>query len=234
MKRAHLGGTYALGGDLTVTRMGYGAMQLAGPMAFGPPADRAAAIAILRDAVELGITHIDTSDYYGPHATNQIIREALEPYPAGLHIVTKVGFARDGDGGWVPAATPGQLRQAVEDNLANLGLSRLDVVNYRAGGPQEQVSVPVGVLAGLREEGLIRHIGLSTVTAAQVAQAAAVAPVTCVQNMYNVGNRQDDGLIDDLAARGIAYVPYFPIGGGFAPIKSAVLGDVAARLGATP
>ncbi|MDX6741188.1 oxidoreductase [Actinocorallia sp. A-T 12471] len=225
--------TYLLGGDLTVTRMGYGAMQLTGPMAFGPPADRAAAVAVLREAVALGITHIDTSDYYGPHVTNEIIREALHPYPADLHIVTKVGFARDAKGGWPQAAEPDQLRQAVRDNLDRLGLDRLDVVNLRVGGPEESVAVTFGVLAELRERGLIRHLGLSTVTAAQIAEAQEIAPVACVQNMYNIAHRADDALIDSLAEQGIAYVPYFPLG-GFNPVQSKILDGVAERLGATP
>ncbi|GJF33698.1 oxidoreductase [Kitasatospora sp. NE20-6] len=227
------GGTYVLGGDLTVTRMGYGAMQLTGPGAFGPPADRAAAVAVVREAVELGITHIDTSDYYGPHVTNGILREALHPYPGDLHIVTKVGFARDETGGWPQAAEPAQLRQAVQDNLTNLGLDALDVVNLRMGGPDESVAKPLTVLAELQQQGLIRHLGLSTVTAGQVAEARAIAPVVCVQNMYNIANRGDDALIDDLAEQGIAYVPYFPLG-GFSPVQSGVLDDVAARLGSTP
>ena len=193
-----------------------------------------AAIAVVRAAVALGINHIDTSDYYGPHVTNQILREALSPYPADLHIVTKVGFARDENGGWAKAAEPDQLRRAVEDNLANLGRSQLDVVNYRAGGPQEPVAGSIAVLAGLQEQGLIRHLGLSTVTAGQIAEAQSVAPIVCVQNMFNIANRGDEVLIDDLAAQGIAYVPYFPIGGGFAPIQSAALDDLAARLGTTP
>ncbi|MDL4818588.1 oxidoreductase [Actinomadura opuntiae] len=227
------GGTYLLGGDLTVTRMGYGAMQLTGPRAFGPPADRAAAVAVVREAVKLGITHIDTSDYYGPHVTNEIIREALHPYPKNLHIVTKVGFARDETGGWPQAAESDQLRQAVHDNLTRLGLTCLDVVNLRMGGPGEPVTKPFTVLAELQQQGLIRHLGLSTVTADQIAEARAIAPVVCVQNMYNIANRDDDDLIDILAEQQIAYVPYFPLG-GFTPVQSAILDDVAARLGATP
>ncbi|MGW5639331.1 oxidoreductase [Streptomyces sp. NPDC003832] len=233
MPNSLAGGTYLLGGDLTVTRMGYGAMQLTGPMAFGPPADRAAAIAVVREAVALGITHIDTSDYYGPYVTNEILREALHPYPRDLHIVTKVGFARDEKGGWPQAAEPDQLRRAVEDNLTRLGLDALDVVNLRVGGPGESVTTPFGVLAELREQGLIRHLGLSTVTAEQVAEARSIAPVVCVQNLYNIANRGDDDLIDSLAGQGIAYVPYFPLG-GFSPVQSGVLDDVAKRLGSTP
>ncbi|MEV0845967.1 oxidoreductase [Streptomyces sp. NPDC049954] len=227
------GGTYVLGGDLTVTRMGYGAMQLTGKAAFGPPADRAAALAVLREALALGITHIDTSDYYGPHVTNEIVREALHPYPEHLHIVTKVGFLRDERGGWPQAAEPGQLRQAVRDNLSRLGLASLDVVNLRMGGPKEPVAERFSVLAELQRQGLIRHLGLSTVTAEQIAEAQTIAPVVCVQNMYNIAGRADDALIDSLAEQGIAYVPYFPLG-GFNPVQSAVLDEVATRLGTTP
>ncbi|HEX4009911.1 MAG TPA: aldo/keto reductase family oxidoreductase [Solirubrobacteraceae bacterium] len=231
------GGTFALAEDLTVTRIGYGAMQLAGPHVFGPPADRDGAIAVLREAVELGITHIDTSDYYGPHVTNQIIREALHPYPDGLRIVTKVGARRDADGGWPQALSRDELRQAVHDNLTNLGLDVLDGVNLRVGGldrPEPgSLAEPFSVLAELQQEGLIRHLGVSTVSAEQVAEAQSIAPVVCVQNFYNVANRDDDDLIDSLAAQGIAYVPYFPLG-GFSPLQSGELDAVAARLGATP
>ena len=231
------GGTFDLAGDLTVTRVGYGAMQLAGPHVFGPPADRAAAVAVLREAADLGITHIDTSDFYGPHVTNEIIREALHPYPDDLHIVTKVGARRDAEGGWPKALAPGQLREAVHDNLKNLGLDVLDVVNLRVGGfdrPEPgSVAEPFGVLAELQREGLIRHLGLSTVSAEQVAEAQAIAPVACVQNFYNVANRADDALIDSLAGAGIAYVPYFPLG-GFSPLQSDTLDTVAIRLGAKP
>jgi pyridoxine 4-dehydrogenase len=231
------GGTFTLAGDLTVTRMGYGAMQLAGPHVFGPPADRGAAVAVLREAVDLGITHIDTADFYGPYVTNEIIREALHPYPDDLHIVTKVGALRDASGGWAPARSPDQLRQAVHDNLRRLGLDVLDVVNLRVGGldrPEPgSVAGPFGVLAELRQQGLIRHLGLSTVTAGQVAEAQAIAPVACVQNFYNIASRADDDLIDALAAAGIAYVPYFPLG-GFSPLQSGTLASVAARLGSTP
>jgi aryl-alcohol dehydrogenase-like predicted oxidoreductase len=222
---------------LTVTRMGYGAMQLAGPHVFGPPADRNAAIAVLREVVELGITHIDTSDFYGPHITNQIIKEALHPYPDSLHIVTKVGALRDAEGGWPPALAPGQLRQAVYDNLSNLGLDALDVVNLRVGGVNSptpgSVAEPFTVLAQLQQEGLIKHLGISNVTAGQIAEAQAIAPVVCVQNFYNLAHREDDALIDSLAAQGIAYVPYFPLG-GFSPLQSGTLESVATRLGATP
>ncbi|WP_129783239.1 oxidoreductase [Promicromonospora panici] len=231
------GGTYPLADDLTVNRVGYGAMQLAGPHVFGPPADRAAAVAVLREAVALGVTHIDTADFYGPHVTNQIIRETLHPYPANLHIVTKVGSVRDADGGWVPQREPDQLRRQVEQNLEHLGLDRLDVVNLRVGGfdrPEPgSLARPFTALAELRQEGLIAHLGVSTVTAEQVAEAQAIAPVVTVQNFYNIANRQDDALIDALAEQGIAYVPYFPLG-GFSPLQSAELNAVAARLDSTP
>jgi aryl-alcohol dehydrogenase-like predicted oxidoreductase len=231
------GGTYPLAGDLTVTRMGYGAMQLAGPHVFGPPADRDAAVAVLREAVDLGITHIDTSDFYGPHVTNEIITEALHPYPEDLHIVTKVGSVRDDEGGWNKALAPEQLRQAVHDNLDHLGLDTLDVVNLRVGGfdrPEPgSIAEPFAALAQLQREGLIRHLGLSTVTAEQIAEAESIAPVVCVQNFYNIANRADDPLIDSLAARGIAYVPYFPLG-GFTPLQSGTLNAVADRLDAAP
>jgi pyridoxine 4-dehydrogenase len=226
-----------MGGDLTVTRMGYGAMQLAGPHVFGPPADHDAAVAVLRETVELGITHIDTSDYYGPYVTNEIIREALHPYPYGLHIVTKVGALRDAEGGWPQALAPEQLRQAVHDNLDRLGLDAMDVVNLRVGGFDRPVhgsiAGPFTVLAQLQQEGLIRHLGISTVSAGQIAEAQSIAPVVCVQNFYNLAHRDDDGLIDSLAAQGIAYVPYFPLG-GFTPLQSGELDAVATRLGATP
>jgi pyridoxine 4-dehydrogenase len=231
------GGTFTMADDLTVTRMGYGAMQLAGPGVFGPPKDRDEAIAVLREAVELGITHIDTSDFYGPHVTNQIIREALHPYPVKLHIVTKVGALRDAEGGWPTALAPEQLRQAVHDNLKNLGLDVLDVVNLRVGGfssPEPgSIAEPFSVLAQLQKEGLIKHLGLSTVNAEQVTEAQSIAPVVCVQNLYNIANRSDDDLIDSLATQGIAYVPYFPLG-GFTPLQSDTLTRVAERLGATP
>jgi pyridoxine 4-dehydrogenase len=223
--------------DLTVTRMGYGAMQLAGPHVFGPPADRQAAVAVLREVVDAGITHIDTSDFYGPYVTNEIIREALHPYPDELHLVTKVGALRDDEGGWPPARSPEQLRQAVHDNLDHLGLEALDVVNLRVGDfdapAPGSLAEPFGVLAELRTEGLIRHLGVSTVSADQIAEAQAIAPVVCVQNFYNIANRGDDGLVDILAAQGIAYVPYFPLG-GFTPLQSDTLAAVAARVGSTP
>jgi pyridoxine 4-dehydrogenase len=228
------GGTFTMG-DLTVTRMGYGAMQLAGPGVFGPPADRDAAVAVLREAVELGITHIDTSGYYGPRVTNQIIREALSPYPEDLRIVTKVGAARDANGGWPEAQAPGQLRAQVEENLRDLGLDAMDVVNLRnpgQRGPQPgSIAGPFTALAELRQEGLIRHLGLSNATAGQIAEARSIAPVACVQNHYNLANRGDDDLIGSLAAQGIAYVPFFPLG-GFHPLQSGTLDAVAERLGA--
>lgn len=231
------GGTFALGGDMTVSRFGYGAMQLAGPHVFGPPADRDAAIAVLREVIALGITHIDTSDYYGPFVTNEIIREALHPYPASLHIVTKVGARRDADGGWPPALEPDDLRRAVDENLERLGLDAIDVVNLRVGDfdtPRPgSLAEPFGVLAELQQRGLIRHLGVSTVTAEQIAEAQSIAPVACVQNFYNIAHRVDDELVDSLAEQGIAYVPYFPLG-GFSPLQSDALNAVAARLGATP
>jgi len=231
------GGTFRMAEGLTVTRMGYGAMQLAGPGVFGPPADRDAAVAVLRQVVELGITHIDTSDYYGPHVTNQIIKEALHPYPDDLHIVTKVGALRDAEGGWPQALAPEQLRQAVHDNLNNLGLDALDVVNLRVGGFQTpeagSLAEPFSALAQLQQEGLIRHLGVSTVSAEQIAEAQSIAQIVCVQNFYNIANRADDALVDALAAQGIAYVPFFPIG-GFSPLQSDTLEEVANGLHATP
>ena len=231
------GGTFTMAEDLTVTRMGYGAMQLAGPHVFGPPADRDGAVAVLREAVELGITHIDTSDYYGPHVTNQIIREALHPYPDSLHIITKVGARRDAEGGWPQARSPQELRQAVRDNLDNLGLDVLGVVNLRVGGldsPEPgSLAEPFTALAELQQDGLIKHLGVSTVSREQVAEAQSIAPVVCVQNFYNVAHRDDDDLIDHLADQGIAYVPYFPLG-GFSPLQSDELASVATRLQTTP
>lgn len=231
------GGTFTMGEDLTVTRMGYGAMQLAGPHVFGPPADRAAAVAVLHEAMALGITHVDTSDYYGPYVTNEIIKEALYPYPDSLHIVTKVGALRDAQGGWPQALAPAQLRQAVHDNLDRLGLDALDVVNLRVGGfaspTPESIAEPFAALVQLQQEGLIRYLGLSTVSADQIVEAQSIAPIVCVQNFYNVAHRVDDELIDSLAVQGIAYVPYFPLG-GFTPLQSEVLESVASRLGATP
>ncbi len=231
------GGTFAMADDLRVTRLGYGAMQLAGPHVFGPPADPDAALAVLREAVGLGITHIDTADFYGPQVTNQLIKEALHPYPDELRIVTKVGATRDAEGGWPRARSPEQLRAQVHDNLRHLGLDVLDVVNLRVGGldsPEPgSIAEPFGALADMQREGLIRHLGLSTVNAEQVAEAQAIAPVACIQNFYNIANRRDDELIDALADQAIAYVPYFPLG-GFSPLQSDTLEAVAARLEATP
>ena len=231
------GGTFTMAEDLTVTRMGYGAMQLAGPNVFGPPADRDAAVAVLREATALDITHIDTSDYYGPYITNQIIKEALHPYPDDLHIVTKVGALRDDRGRWSQALAPSQLRQAIHDNLDHLGLDVLDAVNLRVGGfdsPEPgSIAEPFTTLAEMQQEGLIKHLGLSTVTAEQIEQAQSIAPIVCVQNFYNMANRIDDALIDHLAKQGIAYVPYFPLG-GFSPIQSDELASVARSLNATP
>jgi pyridoxine 4-dehydrogenase len=230
------GGTYRVG-DLELTRVGYGAMQLAGPHVFGPPKDRDGAIAVLRAVVDLGINHIDTSDYYGPYVTNEIIREALSPYPDDLHIVTKVGARRDEQGGWPPARTPAELRQQVHDNLERLGLDAMDVVNLRLGGfdaPEPgSLAEQFEALAELQQQGLIRHLGLSTVTAEQIAEAQTIAPVACVQNLYNLARRDDDALIDSLAEQGIAYVPYFPLG-GFSPLQSEELESVAKRLDSTP
>jgi pyridoxine 4-dehydrogenase len=229
--------TFTMAPELTVNRMGYGAMQLAGPHVFGPPADRNAAIAVLREAIELGINHIDTADFYGPHVTNQIIKEALHPYPEDLHIVTKVGAVRDADGGWPQARSPRELREQVHDNLRNLGVDVLDVVNMRVGGfdrPEPgSVTESFGALAEMRKEGLIKHLGISTASAEQIAEAQSIAPVVCVQNMYNVAHRADDDLVDALVKQGIAYVPYFPLG-GFTQLQSGRLDTVAARLGTSP
>jgi len=223
--------------DIHFNRIGYGAMQLAGPHVFGPPKDRAAAVAVLRAAIELGINHIDTSDFYGPHITNQIIREALHPYPDGLTLVTKIGFKRGADGSWLPAGSSDALRAAVHDNLRNLGLERLDVVNLRAPGLEgpdgSSIGEALGTLVRLQEEGLVRHIGLSNVDAQQLAEGQQMAQIVCVQNHYNLAHRSDDAMIDALAAQGIAYVPFFPLG-GFSPLQSAAMSDVAARLNATP
>ncbi|MGV1947265.1 MULTISPECIES: aldo/keto reductase family oxidoreductase [unclassified Agrobacterium] len=230
-------GTFTLG-DHTVRRLGYGAMQLAGKGVFGPPSDRAEAIAVLREAVESGVNHIDTSDFYGPHVTNEIIREALHPYDNDLVIVTKVGAGRGADASWYPAFAREELTQAVHDNLRNLGVDVLDVVNLRAmfdvHGPAEgSLDEPLEVLAGLKQQGLIRHIGLSNVTAKQIEDAGKITDIACVQNQYNLAHRQDETLIDTLASRGVAYVPFFPLG-GFSPLQSSTLSDVAARLNATP
>jgi pyridoxine 4-dehydrogenase len=234
------GGTFTMAEGLTVSRVGFGAMQLAGPGVFGPPRDHDEAIAVLREAVALGITHIDTSDYYGPRVTNLLIKEALYPYPESLHIITKVGAYRDFRGGWLHSQRPEQLRQAIHDNLINLGLDAIDVVNLRMGGGSDghsavddSLAEPFEELALLRQEGLIKHLGVSTVSAQQIAEAQAIAPVVCVQNHYNVAHRGDDDIIDLLAAQGIAYVPYFPLG-GFSPLQSDTLNSVAARIGATP
>jgi aryl-alcohol dehydrogenase-like predicted oxidoreductase len=227
------GGTFALG-DLTVTRVGYGAMQLAGPQVFGPPADHDGALAVLREVLALGINHIDTSDYYGPHVTNRLIKEALHPYPEDLVIVSKVGGRRDDEGNWLPAQTPAELRQGVLDNLENLGVDAMDVVNLRImDADGTSIAERMEAMAELQRDGLVRHIGLSTVSAAQVAEALAVAPIVCVQNMYNVAHREDDELIESLAEQGIAYVPYFPLG-GFTPLQSSALSAVADRLDASP
>jgi pyridoxine 4-dehydrogenase len=230
-------GTFTLG-DRSVRRMGYGAMQLAGPGAFGPPKDRKAALAVLRGAVAAGVNHIDTSDYYGPHITNQVMREALHPYPDDLVIVTKIGASRGKDGSWIPAQTPAALARGVHDNLRNLGVDALDLVNLRIvdgmHGPAEgSIGERFIALAELQQQGLIRHLGLSNVTAAQIAEAQRIAPVVCVQNHYNLVHRADDTLIDRLAEQRIAYVPFFPMG-GFNQIESAALSDVARRVGASP
>jgi pyridoxine 4-dehydrogenase len=229
--------TFALAGR-PVSRMGYGAMQLAGPGVFGPPKDRDAAIAVLREAVASGVNHIDTSDFYGPHITNQIIREALHPYPDELVLVTKVGASRGEEGSWIPALEPEDIKRGVHDNLRNLGVDVLDVVNARIFGnvhtPAEgSIEKQVAALAELQHQGLVQHIGLSNVTSAQVAEAQGIAEIVCVQNQYNLVQREDDALIDELASKGIAYVPFFPLG-GFTPIQSSVLSKVAKRIGATP
>jgi pyridoxine 4-dehydrogenase len=229
-------GAFALG-ERTVNRMGYGAMQLAGPGVFGPPKDHDVALAVLREAVASGVNHIDTSDFYGPHVTNQLIREALHPYPDDLVIVTKVGAVRGADASWNPAQKPAELTSAVHDNLRNLGVEALDVVNMRVTGqmhgPSEgSIEPQVTALADLQRQGLIRQIGLSNVTSAQLDQARGIAEIVCVQNLYNIANRSDDALIDKLSGLGIAYAPFFPLG-GFAPLQSAALSDVAARLGVT-
>jgi len=225
-------------GDRLVKRLGYGAMQLAGPGVFGPPKDRAAAVAVLREAIASGVNHVDTSDFYGPHVTNQVIREALHPYPDDLVIVTKIGAQRGEDASWIPAFSRQELTQAVHDNLRNLGLVALEVVNLRAmfsaHGPVEgSIEAPLSALAELQRQGLVRHIGLSNVTPTQIAESRKICEIVCVQNLYNVAQRADDALIDQLARDGIAYTPFFPLG-GFTPLQSSVLSDVARRLGATP
>jgi pyridoxine 4-dehydrogenase len=233
-----LGGTFTFPGTkLTVNRMGYGAMQLAGPHVFGPPKDRAAAVAVLREAIESGVNHIDTSDFYGPHVTNQIIKEALHPYRDGLVIVTKLGAKRGEDGSWIMSRERQDLIDGAHDNLRNLGLEKLDVVNLRVGAVERaaegSIAEPLKTMIELKEQGVIQHIGLSTVSLEQVREAQTMTEIVCVQNFYNVANRQDDALIDELAKEGIAYVPYFPLG-GFSPLQSSELNEVAKELEATP
>jgi pyridoxine 4-dehydrogenase len=239
MTEGTLGGQFTFPGtSMTVERIGYGAMQLAGPGVWGPPRDPDGALAVLREAVEAGVNHIDTSDFYGPHITNKTIRQALHPYRDGLVIVTKLGARRPADRSWQPALSPQDLTDGVHDNLRNLGLDALDIVNYRVmgsgHGPEEgSIAAQVTVLADLQRKGLIRHIGVSNATAAQVAEAQAITEVVCVQNNYNLAHRRDDALIDDLARQGIAYVPFFPLG-GFTPLQSSTLSAVANREGVTP
>jgi pyridoxine 4-dehydrogenase len=237
MSNLNQAGRFTLG-DRTVKRFGYGAMQLAGPGVFGPPKDRDAALAVLREAVARGVNHIDTSDYYGPHVTNLLIHEALAPYPADLVIVTKIGATRGDDGSWLPAFSPDELTRAVHDNLRHLRLDALDVVNLRmmfgAHGPTEgSIEAPLSILAELQREGLVRHLGLSNATPAQIAEGRRICDIVCVQNHYNLVHRTDDALIDDLARDGVAYVPFFPLG-GFSPLQSSHLSNMARRLGATP
>jgi aryl-alcohol dehydrogenase-like predicted oxidoreductase len=236
--QANLGGSFTLPNtSMMVNRMGYGAMQLAGPQVWGPPRDMDSAIAVLREAAASGVDHIDTSDFYGPHVTNRIIKQALHPYPDGLVIVTKVGARRGEDKSWIHALSSQELIDAVHDNLRNLGLDRLDVVNLRVGGvmgPTEgSIAGPLTVLAELKRQGLIRHLGLSNVTPGQLAEAQKITEIVCIQNLYNVAHRDDDGFIDDLAQQGIAYVPFFPLG-GFSPLQSSALDRAAASLQATP
>jgi aryl-alcohol dehydrogenase-like predicted oxidoreductase len=239
MSETTLGGRFTFPGTtLTVQRIGYGAMQLAGPGVWGPPKDPDGAVAVLRQAVEAGVDHIDTADFYGPHLTNQIIREALHPYPDDLVIVTKISARRGEGGSWIPAFSRAELTEAIHDNLRNLGLDVLDVVNLRsmfdAQRPAEgSIAAPLTVLAELQRQGLVRHIGLSNVTPAQIAEGRRICEIVCVQNYYNLAHRADEALIDDLARQGIAYVPFFPLG-GFTPLQSSTLSDVAGRLGATP
>ena len=233
-----LAGSFTLPGtSLTVNRMGYGAMQLAGPHVFGPPRDPDEAIAVLREAVKSGVNHIDTSDYYGPHVTNQIIKQALHPYPEGVVIVTKLGARRGADASWIPALSRQELIDGTHDNLENLGLDALDVVNLRVGGFTEPtdgpIEEPLTTLVELKDQGFIRHIGLSNVTAKQVAEAQAITEIVCVQNFYNIAQRKDDAFITDLASQGIAYVPFFPLG-GFTPLQSSALDAAAASLKVTP
>jgi aryl-alcohol dehydrogenase-like predicted oxidoreductase len=239
MSEANLGGRFTFSGtSLTVHRLGYGAMQLAGPGVWGPPKDTEGAVDVLREAVAVGVNHIDTADFYGPHVTNRIIRHALHPYPDDLVIVTKISVRRGEDRSWLPALSPAELTEAVHDNLRNLGRDALDIVNFRSvyglDEPAEgSIEGPLSVLAELKRKGLVRHIGLSNVTAAQIEEARRITPIVCVQNNYNLAHRRDDALIDALARQGIAFVPYFPLG-GFTPLRSSTLSDVAARLGATP
>jgi pyridoxine 4-dehydrogenase len=235
--QSNLGGRFTFPGtDMSVNRMGYGAMQLAGPHVFGPPRDPEGAVAVLKEAVATGVDHIDTSDYYGPYVTNQIIKRALHPYPKDLVIVTKVGARRGSDGSWLPAQSPDELRSAVKDNLRNLGLDAMDVVNLRVGLMtlgDESIGERVRVLADLKKQGLIKHIGLSNVTAKQFAEARATTEIVCVQNQYNLAHRGDDAFVDQLAREGVAYVPFFPLG-GFSPLQSSTLSEVARSLEATP
>ena len=237
MSKLSAAGQFPLAGHI-INRMGYGAMQLAGPGVFGPPKDRDAAIAVLRAAVEAGVDHIDTSDFYGPHVTNQIIRQALHPYPEKLVIVTKLGAVRGADASWLPASEPAELARGLEDNLRNLDVDAMEIVNLRVmgkvHGPSEgSIARQVEALAELQRRGLIKHIGLSNVTATQVAEAQSIVPIVCVQNLYNLVHREDDALVDVLAGQGIAYVPFFPLG-GFTPIQSSTLSEIAQGLGATP
>jgi pyridoxine 4-dehydrogenase len=237
-RQAGLGGGFALASSsITVSRMGYGAMQLAGPHVWGPPRDMDGAVAVLREAIASGVNHIDTSDFYGPHVTNQIIKQALHPYPDGLVIVTKVGARRGADKSWIPALSRQELIDAVHGNLRNLGLEQLDIVNLRVGGimgPAEgSIEEPLTVLAELKRRGLIRHLGLSNVTPGQLAQGRKISEIVCVQNFYNLAHRSDDAFVDDLAGQGIAYVPFFPLG-GFSPLQSSVLDQAAASIGVTP
>lgn len=241
MTQAHseLGGSFTPAGtELSLHRMGYGAMQLAGPGVFGPPKDRDAALAVLREAVRIGVNHIDTSDFYGPHVTNHVIREALSPYPGDLTIVTKIGAARGADASWNPAMSPAELRSAVQDNLRNLGLEAMDIVNLRVmgdgHGPSEgSIEARLKPLVEMQSEGLVRHIGLSNVTRTQIEEGRRICPIACVQNQYNLAHREDDALVDELARDGIAYVPFFPLG-GFTPLQSSALSEVAGELAATP
>jgi pyridoxine 4-dehydrogenase len=228
------GGALALADGLTLSRMGYGAMQLAGPGVWGPPRDRSQAVAVLRAAVDLGVTHLDTSDFYGPSTVNEVIREALYPYPDGLRIVTKVGFRRGADRSWYPSDSRDDLRTAVHENLDHLGLDALDVVNLRVGDDdRSSVAAGFGALAELQEQGLVRHLGVSNVSTQQFREARSIAPVVCVQNHYNLVHRDDDELVDECAREGVAYTSYFPLG-GFSPVQSGVLDGVATRVGATP